>query len=529
LRADHPYGPYEERVVMAAAEGTVNGPHQGGWVQTPEGEDWFLHFQDKGAYGRIVHLQPMTWRSDGWPLIGEDPDGDGIGQPVGSFRFPLHQAVPQEAARKAAVTGPYGLPLEWQYPAVPSPCWHHLLPDGTIRLYSVEQAAGTDWRQMPNLLLQKFPAERFFVTARLRFHPNPQLKGDGESAGFLVSGEDLAGFRLLAKGGGAELQYFVSRQKDGLVTEEVWEEESCIPYDTEREVSLWVKLEVRAKATQTPVPEALCRFSYSEDGRHFSRVGDPFTARPESWIGSKFGFFCNRPAPKNDGGWLDICDLRVVPEYDPLEGFNYDEARVPAYELPELLRLANGKAVKDVKAWEKKRRPALLKLIEEQMYGKAPGAPADLHFALLSEDPSAFGGLATRREVKVCFDADGTHYLTLLLYVPNNRAGKVPCFLGINFFGNHTTTADPAVSLPDIARYRSDFTLDGRGSQAQRWPYEYILEHGYAVATFCCEDVDPDVDDGFRNGVHGLLGPSKRDGADWGTLAAWAWGLSRAL
>ena len=529
LRADHPYGPYEERIVMAAAEGTINGPHQGGWVETPEGENWFLHFQDKGAYGRIVHLQPMVWRPDGWPLIGEDPDGDGIGQPVASYRMPLHQTCAQAASPGATALGPYGLPLEWQYPAVPSPYWHHVLPDGTIRLYSVEQTGGADWRQMPNLLLQKFPAERFFVTVRLRFHPNPQLKGDGETAGFLVTGDDLAGLQLVAGSSGAELQYFASRQTGAQTEIGIAEETAVIPYDGEREISLWVKLEVRAKATQTPVPEAVCRFSYSRDGRRYTRIGEPFTARPEQWIGAKFGFFCNRSVPKNDGGWLDVCDLRVVPEFDPLEGFNYDEAKVPPYELPELLRFTDDKAVKDVKAWEMKRRPELLKLFAEQMYGKAPGAPADLHFKLLSEDQAAFGGLATRKEVKVCFDADGSHYLTLLLYVPNKRAGKAPCFLGINFFGNHTTTDDPAVSLPDSTRYRPDFTLDARGSQAQRWPFGYILGHGYAVATFCCEDVDPDVDDGFRNGVHGLLGPSQRDGADWGTLAAWAWGLSRAL
>lgn len=155
LRAESPYGPYEERIVMASAEGTINGPHQGGWVETAQGEHWFLHFQDKGAYGRIVHLQPVTWRSDGWPLIGEDPDGDGIGQPVASYRMPgvaMHPAGgpggaagsfdaerPRwrrkgSAARRnqdaSTAIGPYGLPLAWQYPAVPSPYWHHLLPDG---------------------------------------------------------------------------------------------------------------------------------------------------------------------------------------------------------------------------------------------------------------------------------------------------------------------------------------------------------------------------------------------------------------
>lgn len=527
LRADDPYGPYSERIVMAAAEGTINGPHQGAWVETPTGESWFLHFQDKGAYGRIVHLQPMRWQPDGWPVIGEDPDGDGIGRPVSSWRAPygVTNAVP--TASDPLVTGPFGLPLVWQYPTVPSPYWHYGPADGSIRLFSVEQRSRDLW-DCPNLLLQKFPAERFFVTARLLFHPNPQRTDRGETAGFLVSGDDMAGLQLVDGASGASLQYFECLEA-GKHTPLKVKEIAELPYSPERQVSVWVKLEVRAKASGTPVPEAVCRFSYSLDGRHFERAGDSFTARPESWIGAKFGFFCNRPTPKNDAGWLDICDLRVMPEFDPLAGFNYDEAKVPGYTLPELLRLENGKAVTDVRTWEEKRRPALLKLFEEQMYGKAPQAPAGLHFQLLSEDKSALGGLATRKEVKVCFDADGTHYLTLLLYTPNRREGKAPCFLGVNFFGNHTTSLDPGVSLPDISRYRSDFTLDARGSQARRWPLEYILERGYAVATFCCEDVDPDVDDGFRNGVHGLLGPAQRTGADWGTLAAWAWGLSRAL
>jgi len=529
LRARHPYGPWEERIVMAAAEGTVNGPHQGAWVETPSGESWFLHFQDKGAYGRIVHLQPLEWRSDGWPLIGEDPDGDGVGQPVNSWAAPygVPNAVPTAAKAASSVIGPYGLPLDWQYPALPSAYWHYRLPNGDIRLFSVEQASGKMW-DCPNLLLRKFPAERFFVTARLVFHPNPQLKERGETAGFLVSGDDMAGLELTDCGDVARLRSFCCMDAAG-DTEEILTDLAEIPYDTEREAVIWVKLEVRAKATGTPVPEAKCQFSYSLDGRHFLRAGQSFTARPESWIGSKFGFFCNRYAPKNDSGWLDICALRVVPEFDPIEGFEYDESKLPSYVLPELLRMENGKPVTDVRTWEAKRRPELMKLFREQMYGIAPDAPAALHFRLLSEDDSAFGGLATRKEVKVCFDEAESSYLTLLLYVPNKRTASAPCFLGINFFGNHTTTEDPAVSLPDISRYRSDFILEERGSQSQRWPFRLILEHGYAVATFCCEDVDPDVDDGFRNGVHGLLGPSERGPADWGTLAAWAWGLSRAL
>lgn len=311
LRSASPYGPYEERIVMKAGEGTINGPHQGAWVDTPSGEHWFIHFQDKGAYGRIVHLQPMEWRKDGWPVIGEDADGDGTGLPVKEWRAPrvAKGALPADAV-PAASAGPYGLPLEWQYPAVPSPYWHYALPGG-VRLFSVEQPR-RDWRQMPNLLLQKFPAESFTVEAKLVFHPNPALGPDLESAGFLVSGDDLAGFNLRAAKECAWLEHFTSRQVDkGVIEETIEEETAWLPYDEAREAVLWVKLTVEAQSTGTPVPRAICRFSFSLDGKHFTQAGDPFEAVPESWIGSKFGFFCNRYAPKNDGGWLDVLDLKV--------------------------------------------------------------------------------------------------------------------------------------------------------------------------------------------------------------------------
>ena len=519
LRADRPEGPYEERIVMAAAEGTINGPHQGAWVETPAGGSWFLHFQDKGAYGRIVHLQPMAWRSDGWPVIGEDPDGDGVGQPVKSWRAPYGTTnavrmceIPGQARNDGctpASQDPYGLPLVWQYPAVPSPYWHFAMPDGGIRLFSVEQPGAASLWDCPNLLLQKFPAERFVVTARLRFHPNPQLQERGETAGFVVWGDDWMDLRLIDGAQGARLESVRSRHKNGVIEEE-HAEEAFYPYGDTRETLLWVKLEVRAKATGTPVPDAICRFSYSTDGKRYVAL-DKFTAKPEQWIGAKFGFYCNRYVPKNDAGWLDVEDLRVLPEFDPLEGFNYDEDKVPAFTLPELLRTENGKAVTSVKQWEKVRRPELLALFEDQMYGQAPEVPEALHFKVLSQG-EAFDGRALRKEVGVYFDAAETAYLKLLLYSPN--IGKpAPVFLGVNFFGNHTLCDDPAVSLPDTLRYRPDFILDARGSQSHRWPVQYLLEHGYAVATFCCEDVAPDYDDGKNQN----------------TLAAWAWGLSRAL
>ena len=532
LRADSPWGPYEERIVMAWAEGTVNGPHQGAWVETQEGEDWFLHFQDKGAYGRIVHLQPMVWKADGWPLIGEDPDGDGVGQPVKAWKRPVESLTsPSGSAYR-----PFGIGLEWQYPAVPSPYWHHALQEGGVRLYSVEQKwpYHTLW-DCPNLLAQKFPAERFTVRAKLSFRPNPQLKEHGEQAGFVVMGNDYAGLRLTDTGKGAALDYVECR---GAHTGagETFRELAMLPYRYEPlphdresknvplvnypdvpEVVLWVELYVRAKAVDGNVPDAVCRFSYSLDGKRFTKVDGSFLAKPELWVGAKFGFWCNRFSPKNDSGWLDVLDLKVKPAFDPLEGFLYDEEKVPAFVLPDVLG-----GVKTARDWEKRRRPELLSLFEKEMYGSVPGRPEGLHFRVLEEDPAALDGRATRRQVRVFFDNEESDYLTLLIYLPNHRSKKVPAFLGVNFFGNHTVDSDPGILLPDSLRYRPDFKLDARGSQQHRWPVRAIVERGYAVASFCCEDVAPDTD--RRMGIR-----AKYEGYTWGNLAAWGWGLSRAL
>ncbi len=326
LRARSLYGPYEERVVMAWAPGTINGPHQGGWVSTPGGEDWFLHFQDKGAYGRIVHLQPMTWLADGWPMIGEDPDGDGVGQPVAAWRVPVTTKKGPETGRGI---GPYGLDLAWQYPAVPSPYWHQALPDGGVRLYSVEQGTSGIW-DCPNLLSQKFPAESFTVEATLTFMPNPQLTQHGETAGFAVTGNSYAALQLQDTPEGIQLQYVLCEKASEGAPEEVFplcavpwnaveidhrhesHNVSLVKYPSYRHATVRVRLEVKPLERAGNVPQPQCQFSYSVDGgKKWKRVPQSFIARPELWIGAKFGFYCNRPARKNDAGWLDIQDLTI--------------------------------------------------------------------------------------------------------------------------------------------------------------------------------------------------------------------------
>ena len=167
------------------------------------------------------------------------------------------------------------------------------------------------------------------------------------------------------------------------------------------------------------------------------------------------------------------------------------------------------------------------------MYGYEPGKPSGLHFKVLEESRDAFGGKATRRQVAVYFTEDESRFMTLLMYVPNGANGPVPAFMGMNFRGNYATTTDPEVLMPtegQLADYGAWYQPVGRGDWGRRWPYEYVLSRGYAVVTMFYGDADPDWNDGFRNGVHGLIDAGKPRKADsWGTVSAWAWGLSRAL
>jgi hypothetical protein len=199
------------------------------------------------------------------------------------------------------------------------------------------------------------------------------------------------------------------------------------------------------------------------------------------------------------------------------------------------LVMSNGQPVKDAETWTTRRRPELLALFEREMYGKAPGKPAGLTFRVNSYDRKALDGLATRKEVSILFNGkpDGPR-MDLLIYLPNKPQGPKPVFLALNFGGNQTVSTDPGITpsrKPEGGDPKKEWKEAPRGSAASRWPTERILERGYGVATAWYFDIDPDFDDGFRNGVHALFDkPGLTRPADaWGSIAAWAWGLSRAL
>ena len=219
-------------------------------------------------------------------------------------------------------------------------------------------------------------------------------------------------------------------------------------------------------------------------------------------------------------------------------GINQDEAKVPPYTLPDPLILSSGERVTDAVTWESKRRPEILRLFETHVYGKMPGRPERLSFAIEKpEVEDALGGKATRKELEILFTGDDNGpRMDLLLYVPNRVPGPHPVVLALNFGGNHAVDPDPRISLARPWTHtdpKKNFNPDEttRGKEASRWPLEHIIDRGYAVATAYYGDIDPDFDDGFKNGVHPLFDPpgETRAADAWGSIGAWAWGLSRAM
>ena len=219
---------------------------------------------------------------------------------------------------------------------------------------------------------------------------------------------------------------------------------------------------------------------------------------------------------------------------------NYDESRVGEIPLPDPL-VVRGRDVADAAMWRGERRPEILELFRTHVYGRtpaAPGPPAEMRFEVGAAAP-ALEGQAIRREARIFFaDTPGTPVMDLLLFIPTGQSRPVPAFLGLNFRGNHSIHPDPAITLstswmrdgPGIVDHRA--TEATRGSAASRWPVETIVSRGYALITAYYGDIDPDFDDGFQNGVHPLFyreGQTRPAADEWGSIGAWAWGLSRAL
>jgi len=238
---------------------------------------------------------------------------------------------------------------------------------------------------------------------------------------------------------------------------------------------------------------------------------------------------------------LTVLLLTAAPAAGQKFVVNYDESGVPEYTLPDPLVCEDGTAVEDAETWISKRRPEILALFEEHVYGRAPGAPDELSFEVQSEADDALDGKATRKEIRILIGhGDKTLPIHLLLYLPRQAEGPVPVFLTLNFYGNHSICHDPGIALSTtwmrdasgMGIMENRATEASRGARSSRWAIERILDRGYGLATVYYGDIDPDFDDGFQNGVHSLFyaaGQTKPKPGEWGSIAAWAWGLSRAL
>ncbi|MDR2805659.1 MAG: glycoside hydrolase 43 family protein [Dysgonamonadaceae bacterium] len=296
LRAKTIFGPYERKKVMAQGNTSINGPHQGAWIDTNSGEDWFIHFQDRGAFGRVVLLEPMQWKSD-WPIIGEDTDGDGCGQPVSTFRKPtVGKTAPIATPIESDEFSDRRLGLQWQWHANPADWWYATRPDkGVLSLYSVPADANANLWKVPNLLLQKFPAGDFTATAKITFIPSTKITG--ERTGLVVMGLDYALLSLQNTDAGLVLS------QNECLNAEKWSAETTNASIRLTNGTAYLQVSVQSDAS--------CRFAYSTDGKTFLPLGKVFTAKEGKWIGAKVGLFCSRPVQNNDGGRVEVDWFRI--------------------------------------------------------------------------------------------------------------------------------------------------------------------------------------------------------------------------
>lgn len=220
---------------------------------------------------------------------------------------------------------------------------------------------------------------------------------------------------------------------------------------------------------------------------------------------------------------------------------NYDESKILPYELPQLLTSRSGKVIADQEGWDKLRRHEILEDFEKHVYGKMPEGPVQVTFKVQHTDDNALGGLAIKKEIVAVFRTGrGESEMNILLYLPKNKDEKVPVFLGLNFYGNHSVHEDPSIIITkNWVRDSRDFFIENnqateasRGVRAVRWPVEAIIKRGYGMATIYSGDLDPDYDDGFQNGIQPLFyrdGQNRPETDEWGTIGAWAWGLIKAM
>lgn len=301
LRSKSVWGPYEYRVVMHQGNAAVNGPHQGGWVTAPDGRDWFIHFQDVHELGRITHLQPMCFNA-GWPFIGSDLNGDGIGEPVEAWSLPAEGQPRYEIAQSDDFKGP-ALGLQWQWQANPKERFYSLAPGG-LRLSCLANEARDNllW-YAPNALTQIPQHPSLTAVTRVRLSESGE---PGDTASIGVIGHAYGYLGLQRAEGGFRLALY-----RGQVTEKTFE--GAAGETLEENVDLtenrvWLRLEIFEDKTYA--------FSWSADGETFTPIGSRFPLRRATWTGAKLCLWaCNRENRASEGyGEYEFIEIRGTEE-----------------------------------------------------------------------------------------------------------------------------------------------------------------------------------------------------------------------
>ena len=310
MRSKSPYGPYEHKIVLAQGKTNINGPHQGAWVHTKYGEDWFLHFQDKEAYGRVVHLNPVDW-STGWPIMGKK------GEPVTTYKKPKSSS---SVVVNPVESDEFNTPVlgkQWQWHANYHQFYGMPTAFGTMRIYT--HKLSEHWKnlwEVPNLLLQKTPGDEFTVTAKVRF----TSKADGQFGGIIMMGHNYQA--LVVKRIGKEFQLLILTcedadrgkvQKEELVTTLKPTAEDKIDYKPGIHEDIYLQLKVRnEEAGQAGGGKPKVSFAWSQNGKKFNDCGSAYQMKEGKWIGAKFGFVAAETNPKVDKGWLEADWIRVT-------------------------------------------------------------------------------------------------------------------------------------------------------------------------------------------------------------------------
>lgn len=293
LRSKNVFGPYEKRKVMDQGKTKINGPHQGAWISTDSGEDWFIHFQDKGAFGRIVHLQPMIWK-DNWPIIGNDHDKNGIGEPVSTYKKPnIGKTFPKISPPDSDEFNVPKLGLQWQWQANPPITWGFPSALGYFTLNCIPKSS--DYKnlfEVPNILLQKLPAPNFTATAKIEVF----FKDESEEAGLVIMGLDYAYLKIKKKGTAIVISQMIGENADKKTAEKEIES-----------ITLNAKnIYLRVKITEGGNSE----FSLSDDNVNFKKIGINFQIKEGKWIGAKIGFIALRDTFTNDAGYVKLDWMR---------------------------------------------------------------------------------------------------------------------------------------------------------------------------------------------------------------------------